>query len=202
MAPYPSCLHCPVQKERGWTGYPNPPDPFLAPATPDRKTGGSSGGEIESCSKSSGGEIESCSKSSGGEIESCSKSSRSCCDSSLKELEMMLLTQSAPSETAAIFLEPVLGEGGFYTPPPGFMRRLRELCDKHKILLVADEVQSGVGRTGEWWGYQCFDHGAMQPDLLVFAKGIASGYPIAGVASRADAYDNLIPGSIVSVPFS
>lgn len=110
---------------------------------------------------------------------------------------MMLLTQSAPSETAAIFLEPVLGEGGFYTPPPGFMRALRAICDKHKILLVADEVQSGVGRTGEWWGYQCFDEGAMQPDLLVFAKGIASGYPLAGVASRSNAYDNLIPGSIV-----
>jgi len=125
-----------------------------------------------------------------------SPDARRCCGSPIDSIEWMLQMQTAPSETAAILLEPVLGEGGFLTPPPGFLRTLRQLCTKHGIMLIADEVQSGAGRTGTWWGYQQFDGGDMDPDLIIFAKGIASGYPFAGLAARADAFDKLGPGTM------
>jgi len=125
-----------------------------------------------------------------------SPDSRKCCNSPLEALDWMLKMQTAPQETAAVILEPVLGEGGFITPPPGFMAALRRWCNTHGVMLIADEVQSGAGRTGTWWGYQQFDDGAMQPDLLVFAKGIASGYPLAGVAARDDAFKNAAPGTL------
>jgi len=121
---------------------------------------------------------------------------RACCGTPLEALKWMLKMQTAPSETAAIILEPVLGEGGFLTPPPGFMAALRALCNEHGILLIADEVQSGAARTGSWWGHAQFDGGAMQPDILVFAKGIASGYPMAGLAARGRLFDNLAPGTL------
>jgi 4-aminobutyrate aminotransferase len=125
-----------------------------------------------------------------------SPDARKCCGSPLEALEWMLEMQTAPSETAAIILEPVLGEGGFLTPPPGFLRGLREICTKHGIMLIADEVQSGAGRTGTWWAHEQFDGGAMDPDMIIFAKGIASGYPFAGLAARADAFDKLAPGTM------
>ena len=83
--------------------------------------------------------------------------------------------------TAAIVIEPVLGEGGYVPATPEFMTGLREICDEHGILLVFDEVQSGAGRTGEWFAAH---HYGVTPDVLVFAKGIASGYPLSGFASR------------------
>ncbi|MDO9121070.1 MAG: aminotransferase class III-fold pyridoxal phosphate-dependent enzyme, partial [Anaerolineaceae bacterium] len=110
----------------------------------------------------------------------------------LDELETLLASQTAPSETAAIFIEPVLGEGGYVVPPTSFMKGLREICSKHGILLVADEIQSGFGRTGKWFAHQYFD---IEPDIMTVAKGMASGMPISGVISRLDLMKKWIPGS-------
>ena len=110
----------------------------------------------------------------------------------LDELELLLMTQSAPAETAAVFIEPVIGEGGYIVPPVSFMKGLRKLTQKHGILLVADEVQSGFGRTGKWFGIQHFD---VEPDIMTVAKGLASGMPISGVISRLDLMSKWIPGS-------
>ena len=90
--------------------------------------------------------------------------------------------QVAPSEVAAIFVEPVQGEGGYIVPPARWLTRLRELCDKYGILLVADEVQSGMGRTGRMWA---IEHSGVQPDILISAKGIASGLPLGAFMARA-----------------
>ncbi len=106
-----------------------------------------------------------------------------CCGDALESLRTMLKEQTAPSETAAIVLEPILGEGGYILPPAGFFKSLRALCDEHNIMLVADEVQSGVGRTGKWWGIQ---HEGVTPDILVFAKAIASGVPLSGIMTRPE----------------
>ncbi|EFN54607.1 hypothetical protein CHLNCDRAFT_8428, partial [Chlorella variabilis] len=118
------------------------------------------------------------------------RQARQCCGGPLESLEWMLKTHSAPSETAAIILEPILGEGGFLTPPPGFLGALRALCDKHGMLLIFDEVQCGVGRTGKWWGHQHLT----DPDVLLFAKGIASGVPFAGVSAKPQLYDKMSAG--------
>ena len=83
-----------------------------------------------------------------------------------------------PSEVAAVFVEPVQGEGGYIVPPAGWMREIRELCDRHGILLVADEVQSGVGRTGKMWA---IDHMGVAPDIMLSAKGLGSGMPIGAI---------------------
>ena len=106
-----------------------------------------------------------------------------CCGDALAGLEALLKEQSAPSDTACIVIEPVLGEGGYVVPPRGFLRALRALCDKHGILLVLDEVQSGVGRTGKMWAFE-HEGEDFLPDILVFAKGIASGVPLSGIATR------------------
>ena len=106
-----------------------------------------------------------------------------CCGDALASLELLLKQQSAPSDTACIVIEPVLGEGGYVVPPPGFLRALRALCDAHGILLVLDEVQSGVGRTGKMWAFE-HEGADFLPDILVFAKGIASGVPLSGIATR------------------
>ncbi len=101
----------------------------------------------------------------------------------LEQLEYLLASQTAPKETAAILIEPVLGEGGYVVPPTSFMKGLREICDKHGILLIFDEVQSGFGRTGKWFA---FEHFGVVPDIITAAKGIASGLPLSGVFSRLD----------------
>jgi 4-aminobutyrate aminotransferase len=110
----------------------------------------------------------------------------------LDELETLLASQTAPSETAAIFIEPVLGEGGYVVPPASFMKGLREICTKHGILLVTDEIQSGFGRTGKWFAHQYFD---IEADIMTVAKGLASGMPISGVFSRLDLMKKWTPGS-------
>jgi len=110
----------------------------------------------------------------------------------LNELEYLLDSQTAPEETAAIFIEPVLGEGGYVVPPKSFMQGLRQLCNKHGILLAADEVQAGFGRTGKWFSFEHFD---IVPDIMTVAKGLASGMPLAGVFSRKEITDKWIPGS-------
>jgi 4-aminobutyrate aminotransferase len=110
----------------------------------------------------------------------------------LEELELLLQMQTAPEETAAIFIEPVLGEGGYVVPPVSFMKGVRKICDQHGILMVADEVQSGFGRTGKWFGHQ---HFGIEPDIMTVAKGLASGMPISGVISRLDLMRKWLPGS-------
>lgn len=110
----------------------------------------------------------------------------------LDELEFLLATQTAPQETAAILIESVLGEGGYVVPPKSFLMGVRELCNKHGILLIADEVQSGFGRTGKWFGFENFD---VVPDIMTVAKGLASGMPISGVFSRMELMQKWAPGS-------
>jgi len=114
-------------------------------------------------------------------------------DFSLEELEHMLASQTAPKETAAILVESVLGEGGYVVPPKAFMKGLREICDRHKIMLIFDEVQSGFGRTGKWFGCEHFN---VVPDIMTAAKGIASGMPLSGVFSSTDIMLRLDVGSI------
>ena len=92
-------------------------------------------------------------------------------------------TTLAPQEVAAILVEPIQGEGGYIVPTPGFFRHLRHLCDKYGILLIVDEIQSGVGRTGRWWA---IEHEEVEPDIVCFAKGIASGFPLGGIIARKD----------------
>jgi 4-aminobutyrate aminotransferase len=101
----------------------------------------------------------------------------------LNALQELLLSQTSPAETAAILIEPVLGEGGYVVPPAAFLKNLRELCDKNGILLILDEVQSGFGRTGKWFASE---HFGVIPDIMTVAKGIASGIPLSGVFSRLD----------------
>lgn len=101
----------------------------------------------------------------------------------LGALEELFITQISPADTAAILIEPVLGEGGYVVPPASFMQGLREICNKYGILLIFDEVQSGFGRTGKWFAQ---DHFGVVPDIMTVAKGLASGMPLSGVFSRLD----------------
>ncbi len=108
--------------------------------------------------------------------------------------ERLFRTILPPEEVAAIFVEPVQGEGGYVVAPDNFLRELRAICDRHGILLVADEVQSGAGRTGKWWAIQ---HSGAEPDIVCMAKGIASGMPLGVCMSRAEIMD-WVPGSHAS----
>jgi 4-aminobutyrate aminotransferase len=96
-------------------------------------------------------------------------------------IEELFARQVDPGDVAAIFVEPVQGEGGYVVPPAGWLRDLRELCDRHGILLVADEVQCGVGRTGKMWACE---HEGVEPDILLTAKGLGSGMPIGAIVAR------------------
>ena len=108
--------------------------------------------------------------------------------------EKLFKTIVPPEEVAAIFVEPIQGEGGYVVAPTNFLRELRAICDKYGILLVVDEVQSGAGRTGKWWA---IEHSGVQPDIVCMAKGIASGMPLGVCMSRADVMD-WVPGSHAS----
>jgi 4-aminobutyrate aminotransferase len=110
----------------------------------------------------------------------------------LRELDYVLATVSAPAETAAFLVEPVLGEGGYVPANTAFMEGLRERADRHGILLVFDEVQTGWGRTGRFWGHE---HFGVQPDILITAKGLASGFPLSGIAAPAELMARAWPGS-------
>lgn len=116
-----------------------------------------------------------------------------CCMDPVLQLELLLKRETAPSDTAAIFIEPVLGEGGYVPPPAGYLAALRKICDKHNILLVCDEVQCGFGRTGKMFAVEHWD---VRPDILIMAKGIANGFPLSGIASRKELMDKQNPGSM------
>ncbi len=123
---------------------------------------------------------------------SCPHDEGRCCGYALERLHWLLKTQTAPEETAAIVVEPVLGEGGYVVPPASFLRELRAICDEHGILLIFDEVQTGFGRTGAFFA---LEHFGVVPDILVMAKGLASGMPLSCVASRRELMQKWQPGS-------
>ena len=108
--------------------------------------------------------------------------------------ETLFRTILPPEEVAAIFVEPIQGEGGYVVAPDNFLRELRAICDRHGILLVADEVQSGAGRTGKWWA---MSHSGVEPDIVCMAKGMASGMPLGITVSKAEVMD-WVPGSHAS----
>jgi len=113
-------------------------------------------------------------------------------DFALRELDHILQTVTPPNDTAAFFVEPVLGEGGYVPASTRFMEGLRERADRHGIHLVIDEVQTGWGRTGEFWGA---DHFGVTGDILVTAKGLASGFPLSAIAAREEIMERAWPGS-------
>lgn len=110
----------------------------------------------------------------------------------LRELDHTLASISAPADTAALVIEPVLGEGGYVPVTPGFLEGLAERADRHGILLVVDEVQTGVGRTGRFWGHQ---HSDVVPDIVITAKGLASGFPLSAIAAPTELMGRAWPGS-------
>ncbi|KAI9248208.1 pyridoxal phosphate-dependent transferase [Phascolomyces articulosus] len=116
-----------------------------------------------------------------------------CAQEALRGVELVLKQQTAPKDTAAMIIEPVQGEGGYVAPPKQFMQGLREICNKNGILLIADEVQSGYGRTGKMFAIEHFN---VTPDIMVMAKGIASGYPLSAIVSRKELMDLQPPGSM------
>ncbi|MFC6641704.1 MULTISPECIES: 4-aminobutyrate--2-oxoglutarate transaminase [Sulfitobacter] len=111
----------------------------------------------------------------------------------LTGLKNLFLTDAQPERVAAIIIEPVLGEGGYTPVPFDMLQELRAICDQHGILLIADEVQAGFGRTGTWFA---IEHSGVAPDLITVAKSMAGGYPLAGVIGRADVMDAMAPGGL------
>ncbi len=114
-----------------------------------------------------------------------------CCQAGLPALRTLLATQVYPDDVAAVLVEPVLGEGGYVVPPAGFLRDVRALCDEFGILFIADEVQSGFGRTGSMFAVQQF---GVTPDIMVMAKGLASGFPLSGIAAKREVMEKWAPG--------
>ncbi|PLX76982.1 MAG: 4-aminobutyrate--2-oxoglutarate transaminase [Azoarcus sp.] len=116
-------------------------------------------------------------------------------DDAIHGIELLFKNDIEPKRVAAFIVEPVQGEGGYYPAPAEFMQRLRALADKHGIMLIADEIQSGVGRTGKMFA---MEHSNVVPDLITMAKGLGGGFPIAAVVGRADIMDALNPGGLGS----
>ena len=114
-------------------------------------------------------------------------------EAAMADLENLLESEVSPKRVAAIVIEPVLGEGGFVPAPLDFMRKLRELCDLHGILLIVDEIQTGFGRTGKFFAVE---HSGVQPDLMTVAKSLAAGFPLSGVVGKAQVMDAPDPGGL------
>ncbi|MBN1966199.1 MAG: aminotransferase class III-fold pyridoxal phosphate-dependent enzyme, partial [Anaerolineae bacterium] len=111
-------------------------------------------------------------------------------------IENLIFQTIVPAkEVAGILVEPIQGEGGYVVPPDGFLPALRDLCDRHGILLMVDEVQSGMGRTGKWWAV---DHWNVKPDIVCTAKGIASGMPLGAIIARKEIMKTWAPGAHAS----
>jgi len=115
-----------------------------------------------------------------------------CCEWPLDQLRFILKSQTAPEETAAVLVEPILGQGGFVVPSKGFLRGLRDICDEYGILLIIDEVHTGFGRTGRFFAMEHFD---VVPDVLVMGKAIASGLPLSAIAAPKALMDKWVVGS-------
>ena len=111
----------------------------------------------------------------------------------IQELERKFIGEVAPDQVAAVVIEPVQGEGGFMVAPPGFLRAIKAVCEKHDILFIADEIQTGFCRTGEMFAVQ---HDQVVPDLMIIAKSMGAGMPISGVVGRADIMDVPPPGTL------
>lgn len=114
-------------------------------------------------------------------------------DESVAAIERLFRESIQPEQVAAIIIEPVQGEGGFFPAPPALLQQLRKICDLHGILLIADEVQTGFGRTG---AYFAMEHSGVAPDLTAMAKGIAGGFPLSAVTGRTTVMDAVSPGGI------
>lgn len=114
-------------------------------------------------------------------------------EQSLKAVDTLFKVDIAPADVAAIIVEPVQGEGGFYPAPPEFMQALRELCDEHGIVMITDEIQTGFARTGRFF---CSEYAGIEPDLMTVAKGVAGGFPLAAVVGKADIMDAPLPGGL------
>jgi len=114
-------------------------------------------------------------------------------DDSIAAINTLFAVDIAPTDVAAIIVEPVLGEGGYYPAPTKFLKALRAICDEHGIVLIDDEIQAGVGRTGKWF---CIEYADVEPDLVTFAKGVAGGFPIAGVVGKAEIMDAPLLGGL------
>jgi 4-aminobutyrate aminotransferase / (S)-3-amino-2-methylpropionate transaminase / 5-aminovalerate transaminase len=114
-------------------------------------------------------------------------------DASIRAIERLLKSDIEASRVAACIVEPVLGEGGYHPAPPEFLRRLRALCDEHGILLIADEIQTGIGRTGRMFAVE---HSGVVPDIVTLAKGLGGGLPISAIVGRADVMDAAHPGGL------
>jgi 4-aminobutyrate aminotransferase len=114
-------------------------------------------------------------------------------DQAIEGVERLFKADIDPARVAAVIIEPVQGEGGFYVAPPALLERLRQLCDRHGMLLIADEIQSGFGRTGRWFA---IEHASVTPDLVVTAKSLAGGFPLSAVTGRADVMDAAAPGGL------
>lgn len=114
-------------------------------------------------------------------------------EESLKAVDNLFKVDIAPSDVAAIIVEPVQGEGGFYPAPVEFLQALRALCDEHGIMLVVDEIQTGFARTGKMF---CSEYAGIEADLMTVAKGMANGFPIAAVVGKAEVMDSPLPGGL------
>jgi 4-aminobutyrate aminotransferase len=110
----------------------------------------------------------------------------------LDGVKHLFKSQTIPEDTAAMLVEPVIGEGGYVPAPDDFLRGLREICDQYGILLIVDEVQTGFGRTGRLFG---FEHAGVRPDIIVLAKGLASGFPLSGIVAPQSLMSKWKPGS-------
>ncbi|KAG8885787.1 hypothetical protein FRB97_009492 [Tulasnella sp. 331] len=111
----------------------------------------------------------------------------------MHQLNNLLAQQTSPGDTAAILVEPLIGEGGYVAAPPAFLHALREVCDKHGILLICDEVQCGFGRTGKMF---FSEYSGVRPDIMVMAKGLANGFPLSAIVSRKEIMDKQKPGTM------
>lgn len=110
----------------------------------------------------------------------------------IRQLEELFQLQIDPEMVAAIIMEPIQGEGGYIVPPASFVRRIREICDEHGILLIFDEIQTAFGRTGKMFAYE---HFGVKPDILTLAKGIASGFPLSAVVASRELMDQWLAGT-------
>lgn len=116
-----------------------------------------------------------------------------CVQDTVRAVEALFYADVEPSRVAAIIVEPVQGEGGFHVAPPELLVTLRRICDEHGIVLIADEVQAGFGRTGRLFA---IEHSSVEPDLVTMAKSLAGGFPLAGVLGRADIMESVEPGGL------